>query len=202
MRPPNVLQRGPVEHERREQIVAAANEHFRHYGYQKTTVADLAKAIGLSTAYVYKFFPSKQAIGEAVCSTCVGKIAGQAQAIADDGKPAVDRLRRIFKASAQESVNLFFQDRKMHDLVVASFEEKWQSGQAYQARMRQIVESVVKDGRASGEFERKTPLNETCRSIMLALQLFAHPVMLEQILDTIDEDATLMANLVLRSLAP
>ena len=68
--------------------------------------------------------------------------------------------------------------------------------------MRQLVESVVKDGRASGEFERKTPLNETCRSIMLALQLFAHPVMLEQILDTIDEDATLMANLVLRSLAP
>ena len=60
-------QRGPAEHERRDQIVAAAREHFRHYGYNKTTVADLAKAIGLSTAYIYKFFDSKKAIGEAVC---------------------------------------------------------------------------------------------------------------------------------------
>ncbi len=57
-------QRGPAEHDRREQIIAAANEHFRHYGYNKTTVADLAKAIGLSTAYIYKFFESKRAIGE------------------------------------------------------------------------------------------------------------------------------------------
>ena len=45
-------QRGPVEHERREQIIAAADEHFRHYGYQKTTVADLARAIGVSSAYL------------------------------------------------------------------------------------------------------------------------------------------------------
>ena len=49
-------QRGPAEHERREQIIAAAGEHFRHYGYGKTTVADLGKAIGLSKAYIYKFF--------------------------------------------------------------------------------------------------------------------------------------------------
>ena len=49
-------QRGPAEHERREQILGAASEHFRHYGYNKTTVADVAKAIGLSTAYIYKFF--------------------------------------------------------------------------------------------------------------------------------------------------
>ena len=53
---PPLGHRGPVEHERREQIVKAANEHFRRYGYNKTTVADLANAIGLSTAYIYKFF--------------------------------------------------------------------------------------------------------------------------------------------------
>ncbi len=202
MHSPHVVPRGPVEHERREQIIAAATEHFRHYGYKKTTVADLAKAIGLSTAYVYKFFQSKQAIGEAVCGTCVGRISAHAQSIAEEDKPAVDRLRRIFRAVAKDSVNLFFHDRKMHDLVVSSFEEKWQSGQNYQTAMLKILESVVRDGRESGEFERKTPLNETCRAIMLALLLFQHPMLLEQILDTSDEDATVMANLVLRSLAP
>ena len=45
----------------------AANEHFSRYGYEKTTVSDLAKAIGFSKAYIYKFFESKQAIGEMIC---------------------------------------------------------------------------------------------------------------------------------------
>ncbi|EKA47362.1 TetR/AcrR family transcriptional regulator, partial [Pseudomonas aeruginosa] len=43
---PKVAARGPVDHEVRDQIVAAATEHFRLYGYEKTTVSDLAKAIG------------------------------------------------------------------------------------------------------------------------------------------------------------
>lgn len=61
-------QRGPTEHTVRDQIIAAADEHFSHYGYGKTTVADLAKAVGFSKAYIYKFFDSKQAIGEVICS--------------------------------------------------------------------------------------------------------------------------------------
>ena len=165
-------------------------------------MADLAKAIGLSTAYIYKFFDSKQSIGEAVCGTCLGRIAGEAEAIATDNKSAVDRLRRIFRVLPQQSADLFFHDRKMHDLVAASFEEKWRSSQAHSAKIFSLVKAVVTEGRASGEFERKTPLDETCRAIIMTMEPFQHPILLEEKLDTLDADATLMANLVLRSLAP
>jgi AcrR family transcriptional regulator len=202
MSPTNTGQRGPVEHERREQIVSAAGEHFGHYGYKKTTVADLAKSIGLSTAYIYKFFESKQAIGEAICSSRLRMISDETENIARQDKPAAERLRNIFRSIAQQSVALFFHDRKIYELASTSFEESWQSGKNHFAMLQVIVESVVRDGREAGEFERKTPLHETSRAIMLALQLFHHPVLLEQKLDTLDEDATLMANLVLRSLAP
>jgi AcrR family transcriptional regulator len=107
-----VGQRGPAEHARREQIIEAANEHFRHYGYAKTTVADLAKAIGLSTAYIYKFFDSKKAIGEAICGICLGKMLADLQEVADDGKSAADRLRRFFRVLAHGGSELFFHDRK------------------------------------------------------------------------------------------
>ncbi|MCV4640017.1 TetR/AcrR family transcriptional regulator, partial [Escherichia coli] len=40
-------QRGPTEHHRREQIIEQANAHFRLYGYRKTSVASLAKSIGV-----------------------------------------------------------------------------------------------------------------------------------------------------------
>jgi AcrR family transcriptional regulator len=43
-----------------EQIVEAAFEHFGHYGYEKTTVAELAKSIGFSKSYIYKFFDSNR----------------------------------------------------------------------------------------------------------------------------------------------
>src|SRR3546814_14696501 len=61
-------QRGPSDHTIRDQIIEAAHDHFSHYGYGKTTVSDLAKHIGFSKAYIYKFFDSKQAIGEAICA--------------------------------------------------------------------------------------------------------------------------------------
>src|ERR1044071_2370297 len=72
--------RGPADHEVRDQIVAAATEHFSRYGYEKTTVSDLAKAIGFSKAYIYKFFESKQAIGEMICANCIGQIEAEVRA--------------------------------------------------------------------------------------------------------------------------
>src|SRR5437016_11870011 len=69
-----VAARGPADHEVRDQIVGAATEHFSRYGYEKTTVSELAKAIGFSKAYIYKFFESKQGIGEMICANCLREI--------------------------------------------------------------------------------------------------------------------------------
>jgi AcrR family transcriptional regulator len=200
--PAEIGQRGPAEHERRQQIIAAADEHFRHYGYEKTTVADLAKAIGMSKAYVYKFFESKQAIGEAICSRCLSEIADAAQAIAEENKPATDKLRRIFRMIAQKSGDLLFHDRKIHDLAVTAISENWGSTHRYADRLLFILMSVLREGRASGEFERKTPLDNTAKAILLALDSVKHPMVLMHKLDTLDEDASMLADLVLRSLAP
>ena len=201
MTPSETVQRGPAEHARREQIIEAANEHFRHYGYTKTTVADLAKAIGLSTAYIYKFFESKRAIGEAICSICLGKIASELRKIADDDKPAADRLRRVFRALAENGAELFFHDRKLHDITVAARTEGWQAVPKHEAMLLEIVRRIVREGREAGEFERKTPMDETCHAIMVVLQPFHHPILLAQNLDSLNEDAAAVANLVLRSLA-
>jgi AcrR family transcriptional regulator len=198
---PNVGQRGPVEHERRDQIIMAANEYFRHYGYNKTTVADLAKAIGLSTAYIYKFFDSKKAIGEAVCSICLDNIAAATRTIAEEKKPASDRLRRMFLELARRGADLFFHDRKLHDIVTAALGEKWKSVASHDLALQAVVRRIVQDGREAEEFERKTPMDEICRAIMLTMQPFQHPVLLEKGLDTLEADAAAVANLVLRSLA-
>src|SRR6218665_787130 len=110
---PSPQVRGPSDHEVRSQIVDAATEYFGLYGYEKTTVSDLAKAIGFSKAYIYKFFDSKQAIGEVICATRRGVIMAAADAAVGTSGAAPERLRRMFKALVEAASELFFRDRKL-----------------------------------------------------------------------------------------
>src|SRR5688572_7047509 len=91
--------RGPSEHTVRDQIVEAAAEYFSRYGYEKTTVSDLAKEIGFSKAYIYKFFATKQAIGEVICANTLSAILNAINEGMTDAPTASERFRRMFKAA-------------------------------------------------------------------------------------------------------
>ncbi|MBC3776599.1 TetR/AcrR family transcriptional regulator [Pseudomonas sp. SWRI99] len=195
--------RGPVDHDIRDQIVAAANEHFSQYGYAKTTVSDLAKAIGFSKAYIYKFFDSKQAIGEAICANCLAQIvAAVEQAINEENLTPTERFRRLVKTVIATGVDLFFNDRKLYDIAAFAAGENWPSAQRYDAQIKRFITDILREGREAGEFERKTPLDETVESIHLALRPFVNPLLLQHNLDFIEVAPTLTSNLVLRSLMP
>jgi len=195
--------RGPADHDIRNQIVAAANEHFSQYGYSKTTVSDLAKAIGFSKAYIYKFFDSKQAIGEAICANCLAEIVAAVEhALNVGGISSTERFRRLVKTLICTGVSLFFNDRKLYDIAAFAASESWPSSQVYDARIKRFVLQIVREGRESGEFERKTPLDETVDSIHLALRPFVNPLLLQYNLDFVETAPTLTSNLILRSLMP
>lgn len=195
--------RGPADHDIRDQIVAAANEHFSQYGYGKTTVSDLAKAIGFSKAYIYKFFDSKQAIGEAICANCLAEIVRAVeQAINVEGLTPTERFRRLVKTVMATGVNLFFNDRKLYDIAAFAASESWPSTQAYDAQIKRFLAQIVREGREVGEFERKTPLDETVEAIHLTLRPFVNPLLLQYNLDYVEIAPTLTSNLILRSLMP
>jgi AcrR family transcriptional regulator len=200
--PPAGGQRGPVEHGVRDQIVDAAEAHFSRYGYGKTTVADLAKAIGFSKAYIYKFFDSKQAIGQAICVQCLDKVLAAGEAGVAEGKTASDKLRRFFNGIISKSAELFFEDKLLYDIAAHSAEERWPSVVAYLARAEAVLRDIILLGRETGEFERKTPIDEICEAILLVMQSFMNPLMLKHNLDDLPEAPTKVVNLVLRSLAP
>ncbi|MEX2124902.1 MAG: TetR/AcrR family transcriptional regulator [Woeseia sp.] len=194
--------RGPVDHSVREQIVEAAGEHFSQYGYEKTTVSDLAKAIGFSKAYIYKFFDSKQAIGEAICSKTLTSIV-EAVEVAVAGAPTpTEKFRRMFKTLVSTGVGLFFNDRKLYDIAAHSAGEGWPSARTYAQRIREILTEVVRQGREAGEFERKTPLDETVHAVFLVMQPYINPLLLQYNLDHVEDAPVQLSNLVLRSLAP
>ncbi len=194
--------RGPSDHDVRDQIVQAATEYFSLYGYGKTTVSDLAKAIGISKAYIYKFFDSKQAIGEVICANRLGEIMEAADQAVADLTSASDRLRRLFRALTDAGSDLFFKERKLYDIAAASAGESWPSVRTYEAHLKALVTSIVRDGRERGEFERKTPLDETVSAIYLVMHPYINPLLLQHNLDNAAEATGQLSSLILRSLAP
>ncbi|RJG57665.1 TetR/AcrR family transcriptional regulator [Sphingobium terrigena] len=194
--------RGPAEHAVRDQIIAAAHECFARYGYAKTTVSDLAKEIGFSKAYIYRFFESKQAIGEEICGSRLEQIVTETRAAIEEGDSATDRLRRMFRSLTVRSVDLFFHDRKIYDITAHSAAEQWGSSQAYKQTLQGMLAEIIKSGRENGEFERKTPLDETCRAILYAMMPFIDPLHLERNLDLLPDAPNEVTSLILRSLAP
>ena len=198
----SVLARGPAEHEVRDQIVTAATEHFSRYGYGKTTVSDLAKAIGFSKAYIYKFFESKQAIGEMICAKCLHEIETEVRtAVAEADRPA-EKLRRMFKAIVEASIRLLFQDRKLYEIAASAATERWQATLAYEERIQKLLQEILQEGRQNGEFERKTPLDETTTAIYLVMRPYLNPVLLQHSFDYSPEAPAQLSGLVLRSLSP
>src|SRR6478752_7714110 len=87
-----------VEPDTRERILVVAERLFRQIGYQKTTVADIAKELRMSPANVYRFFDSKKSIHEGVCRTLMGEVEGAAAVIMQKPGSASERLRRPYEA--------------------------------------------------------------------------------------------------------
>jgi hypothetical protein len=99
-------------------------------------------------------------------------------------------------------MDVAFNDRKIYEVAMHASAENWAPVQAYVERLQAVLEDILKEGRESGQFERKTPIDETCRAIYFALLLFMDPVHLQRGIDLLPDAQTEVINLILRSLAP
>ena len=100
------------------------------------------------------------------------------------------------------SFELFFRERKLHEITAVATQGKWYSADKHRAVILEAVHKIIVDGRAAGEFERKTPLDEVCRAIVIAMTPFSNPILLEESEQEVQqEDVLAVAKMVLRSLS-
>src|SRR6202140_4980414 len=129
----------PTEQETRERILVVAEHLFREIGYQKTTVADIAKMLRMSPANVYRFFDSKKAIHEGVASTLMGGVQHAAEAIAAKRGPAACRLRELMTTVHRMNSERFVGDSKLHEMVEIAMEEDWDVCVAHMELITRII---------------------------------------------------------------
>jgi AcrR family transcriptional regulator len=200
---PTSGQRGPVEHERRAQILEAADNLFREFGYRKSSVADISKAMGISTAYIYRFFTSKQAIAEALCASTLECIDEQLQeVICLEGSPT-KRFRLFMQTALKLSYELFVVEREVNDVVVAAVEGNWCTVGGHREQLYSMLQRLITEGRQAGEFEKKTPIDEVTDGLAEIILPYTNGrSMADRSWAELEKGMHATTNLVLRSLAP
>ena len=190
-----------TEQDTRERILVVAERLFREIGYQKTTVADIAKMLRMSPANVYRFFDSKKAIHEGVARSLMGEVEVEAQRIADTPGPAAPRLRELLTTVHRMNSERFVGDSKLHEMVEIAMEESWEVCLAHIHRITESIGAVIGQGMASGEFEEAdVPLAALCTCT--AMIRFFHPQMIAQSVNKPGPSIDQMIDFVLAALAP
>jgi AcrR family transcriptional regulator len=191
----------PVETDTRERILVVAERLFRQIGYQKTTVADIAKELRMSPANVYRFFDSKKSIHEGVARTLMGEVEVEAQRIAGSPGPASVRLREMIKTIHRMNTERYVGDSKLHEMVEIAMKEDWDVCIAHMECIASTLGQVIAQGAASGEFEAPD-LQLASLCACTAMMRFFHPQMIAQCankpLPTIDQ----MIDFVIAGLSP
>ena len=142
-----------IETDTRERILVVAERLFRQIGYQKTTVADIAKELRMSPANVYRFFDSKKSIHESVARTLMGEVEVEAQRIAQASGPASVRLREMIKTIHRMNTERYVGDSKLHEMVEIAMQEDWDVCVAHMECIASTIGLVIAQGAASGEFD-------------------------------------------------
>ncbi len=185
----------------RARIVDVAEEHFRRVGYAKTAVADIADALGMSPANVYRFFPSKLAINEAICLRCMEESHALIHSVAATQRPAAERLEEMMLELHRFNKSRFTSERRIHDMVEVAMQENWNSIEAHFRTVIACVARIIADGVALGEFQPVQDLEATALTVKQAFFSVLHPVAIAQCADRDLEDQTRrIARLAIRAL--
>ncbi len=162
-------------------ILDSAERLFRHYGYSKTNVADIARDLGMSPANIYRFFASKTEIHQAVCGRMLGTSYQQALAISRLPISAADRLRQYLHAQHQLIVTAMMDHEKVHEMVIVAIERDWHVIEKHIDRMNDVIEEIISQGIAAGEFAAQDS-TIAARCFGAATVNMCHPQMVAQCL--------------------
>ena len=190
-----------IEPDTRERILMVAERLFREIGYQKTTVADIAKVMRMSPANVYRFFESKKAIHQAVARVLMGEVEEAAQAIAARPGPAIGRLRELLSTIHHMNSERYVGDSKLHEMVAIAMEEDWEVCNAHIMLITQIMGSVIAQGMAAGEFE-VDDLEQAALCCCTGMIRYFHPQMIAQCANKPGPTIDQMIDFIIAGLSP
>ena len=137
----------------REKIIDAARERFRHYGYPKTTIAELADDCAMSPGNIYRFFKGKIDIAvEIARREALNAVDVLDKVLACPHRGSRQRLEEVIFADLRYTYHLLENQPKTLELAQIVVNDRPQFQIESLRRERRLFQRILHEGNASGEF--------------------------------------------------
>jgi AcrR family transcriptional regulator len=160
--------------ETRERIIAAAEDLLRKHGIAKTTVVDVARALEMSHANVYRHFASKSELQDAVAERWLKRIMTPLRAIVAEEGDAAERLERWVLTLAAQKRAKVLNDPELFEAYHAIAQDARAVVEAHVAELRKHIAGIIRDGVAQGTFKVKNA-DTAAAAVLNATSRFHHP---------------------------
>ncbi|RUX24714.1 TetR/AcrR family transcriptional regulator [Mesorhizobium sp. M2A.F.Ca.ET.042.01.1.1] len=135
-------------------IIQAGTAACRHYGPSKTTVADIARLLGKSPASLYRIFPSKAEIWDAIAADFYESHLCFEPSSAGDLSRATDQLKETMLGLHRLLLQAQQGDPQMYRLIVLAASSNWPSYRQYRNRLQGLVGELIRAGIDAKEYRR------------------------------------------------
>jgi AcrR family transcriptional regulator len=137
----------------REKIIVAARERFSHYGYPKTTIAELAEDCAMSPGNIYRFFKGKIDIAVEIARREALSAVEVIEAVLDcPVRSSRQRLEEVVFADLRYTFHLLENQPKTLELAQIVVSDRPQFQIESLRRERRVFQRILHEGQASGEF--------------------------------------------------
>jgi AcrR family transcriptional regulator len=157
-----------------ERILEATEEVLRRYGLAKATVVDVARVLDVSHGSVYRHFPSKASLRQAVAKRWLDRANAPLQKIAESSGPAPARLEKWLRAMIDIKYKKVTEDPEMFATYLTLAQEACEAVRAHKERLVDQVAQIISDGVKQGAFQ-VTDTKVAARAAFDATTRYHHP---------------------------
>jgi AcrR family transcriptional regulator len=157
-----------------ERILNVTEDVLRRFGLAKATVVDVARALEVSHGSVYRHFPSKASLRQAVAKRWLDRVNAPLRKIADASGPAPERLDHWLRTMFEIKQRKFNEDPEMFATYLTLAQEACQAVKAHREGLMQQIAHMLADGVKQGVFE-VADVKATARALFDSTCRFHHP---------------------------
>jgi len=162
-----------------ERILEVTEDVLRRFGLAKATVVDVARALDVSHGSVYRHFPSKASLREAVAKRWLDRVNAPLLKIAEGSGPAPARLERWLRTMFSIKHRKVCDDPEMFATYLALAQEACKVVKAHKDGLIDQIAHILSDGVKQGAFQI-ADVNDTARAVFEATSRFHHPAHSEE----------------------
>ena len=185
----------------KETILDTAEQVLRRFGPDKTSVVDVARALNVSHGTIYRHFPSKASLREAVAERWLHSISKPLEDVFKEDCSAAERLHLWLKTLIHIKHTLVQEDPELFTMYTMLVEESVETVSAHITELIGQIIPIIEEGIANQEF-KSTDAAVTASGIFMATARFHHPAHCKEWASTtIEQEFDIVWNLILSGIA-